>query len=138
MKIYYLIGILVVISILIGFFVFYTSKNRSGPIIFDKKFSDEELLQYTQSSFNKEKMMFKNIIIGTHNDIPVRASFPCSDQCPDYTIRIIRYDVELSQCNEIGGEVKSINVPQSIAMVREEFCFPKVIVNNNIYKFVEK
>ncbi|RLE41712.1 hypothetical protein DRJ16_05840, partial [Candidatus Woesearchaeota archaeon] len=98
--------------------------------------SDKELLNYAKSHFDKEKVMGKNFILGYHNGIPVRVSFPCSDVCPRNTIRIIRYDVSLGKCESVGGEIKSIYVPFDEALKAEAFCFPKVIVENNIYNFV--
>lgn len=99
--------------------------------------SDAKLLEYAKSSFDKGQMMGKDLNIGYHNGIPVRVTFPCSDVCPNYTIRIIRYDVNLSQCAAAGGEVKAILVPVAIAVMPKEFCFPKIIVANDIYEFVE-
>ncbi len=98
--------------------------------------SDEELLKYAKSSFDKGKMMGKDFILGYHNGIPVRVSFPCSDICPQYTIRVIRYDINLGDCESVGGVIKSIYVPFAIAVKAEAFCFPKIIVENNIYQFV--
>jgi len=81
-------------------------------------------------------MMGKDFIFGYHNGVPVRVSFPCSDVCPRNTIRIIRYDVSLGECESIGGEIKSISVPFGIGAIAKAFCFPKVIVENSIYNFV--
>jgi hypothetical protein len=100
-----------------------------------KILSDSDLLKYANSSFNKGKMMGKDIILGYHKGTPVRVTFPCSDVCPNYTIRIVRYDVNLSECQEAGGEIKSIAVPFGIGVKLEEFCFPEIIVSNNIYQF---
>jgi len=99
--------------------------------------SDQKLLDYAKSDFNKSQMMFKDIILGNYNTFPIRVTFPCSDVCPDATIRIIRYDVNLSECNNVGGEIKTILVPVAIAVMGEDFCFPKIIVENNIYDFVD-
>ena len=107
----------------------YTDPNR--------ELSDKELLRYAKSPFNKGEMMFKNIIIGKHNGIPVRVTFPCSDICPGNTMRVIRYDVDIPECENIGGLVKTIFIPRGIALMPEEFCFPKPIVENNIYEFLE-
>jgi len=133
-KILIIAGAIVLIS-LIGWILLWESE-RTSQLPQNKTLSDEELLNYAKSSFDKEKMMGKNFILGYHNGIPVRVSFPCSDVCPDYTIRIIRYDVSLGECELAGGEIKSIYVPFGEALKAKAFCFPKVIVENNIYGFV--
>jgi len=107
----------------------YTDPNR--------ELSDKELLRYARSNFNKSEMMFENIIIGRHNGTAVRVTFPCSDICPGNTMRVIRYDVDIFECNNTGGLVKTIFIPRGIALMPEEFCFPKPIVENNIYEFLE-
>ena len=131
--------IIVLAVILIGgilIYQLYIIKQPTNDSL--KEISDEELLKYAESSFNKEKMMFKEMIIGKHNGVPIKVSFPCSDLCPNYTIRIIRYDVELDKCEEIGGIRKAIYVPFGIAMMPKGFCFPKIIVSNKIYDFAEE
>ena len=129
-------GILIlIILVLLGVFFLYLSEKQFPA---SENLSDEQLLKYAKSSFDKEEMMFKEVIIGYHNGIPVIVSFPCSDVCPDYTMRIIAYNVSLSDCESVGGEIKSIYVPVAITVMPKEFCFPKVIVNNGIYEFVKK
>ena len=108
--------------------------NVMGKI---ENMTDKELLQYAHTSFDKEKMMFRDIVIGYHNKITVRVSFPCSDVCPEYTKRIIRYDVNLDQCENAGGIKRAIIVPKGIGAMAEDFCFPKIIIENNIYEFAE-
>lgn len=118
----------------IGIYFFYKiNPNSSSQAI-----SDEKLLKYAKSSFDKKKMMFKDFILGYHNNAPVRVHFPCSDICPDYTTRIIRYDVSPSECNNYGGEMRSLYVPAGPALIEKEFCFPKVIIDAGIYNFAEK
>jgi len=132
-KIKILIGVLVVGTLLVvGWWIWKSEEStpQNGTL------SDEELLNYAKSPFDKGKMMGKDFILGYHNGIPVRVSFPCSDICPDNTIRIIRYNVSLSECESVGGEIKSIYVPVGIGRMSKAFCFPKIIVENNIYEFV--
>ncbi len=133
----YLLIIPIVLLVGIGIFILYEF-GQFPQIPSNGNISDEQLLQYAKSSFDKKEVWGKDFILGYHNDIPVRVSFPCSDVCPDYTIRIVRYDVDLSDCTSIGGEIKSIHVPVGIGAMAKEFCFPKVIVDNNIYEFIEK
>lgn len=99
--------------------------------------SDSELITYAQSDFDKAKMMNQEIVIGTYKGAALKASFPCSDVCPDATIRVIYLDVVADQCEASGGELKSILVPMAITMMPKEFCFPKPIVESRVYDFVE-
>lgn len=111
--------------------------TRSGKITLQKDpvFTDEELLTYAQSSFDKAKMMSQDITLGTHNAARVRVTFPCADLCPQNTTRIIRYDVDVSQCASVGGVVKSLAIPSAAGLTTESFCFPKVLTENNVYQF---
>lgn len=96
----------------------------------------EELVAFGKSYVDKDKLMFKDIIIGNYNGHPVRVSYPCADICPTYTIRIIRYDLPNRECAAAGGEVRSIYVPCGPAVSPKEFCFPKPLVDGNIYEFI--
>lgn len=132
------IMLLTICLLFIGTNLAYTQQEEpisKGPVLMSsKELSDEELLEYYKSPFDKEKMMFKDMIIGKHKGIPVRVTFPCGDICPDYTIKVVRYDIELSQCEQAGGLVRTIFVPSAAMVMPEEFCFPKIIVENSIDK----
>ncbi len=97
--------------------------------------SDSELLRYAQSDYSKEEMSGKDFILGYHNNTPVRVSFPCADVCPEYTLRIIRYDINNSQCLASGGELKSILIPIAISVKLQELCFPKPVIASDAYSF---
>jgi hypothetical protein len=133
-----ILALISVVVLILGGILYHQSyaiKQITGDS--PKTISDEELLKYAQSSYDKSKMMGQDIMIGSHNGIPVKVTFPCSDVCPDYTIRVIRYDVELDKCEGIGGIKKAIYIPSGIAVVPRGFCFPKIIVSNKIYDFAE-
>lgn len=93
--------------------------------------TDQDLLNYVKSEFDKEQMMFKAIIIGYHNGIGVKASFPCSDVCPTYTSRIISYDLSLEDCEAKGGKINEVMVPMGIGVGKEKFCQPPIILDTN-------
>jgi len=111
------------------------NKNMTNNTNSNEELSDNDLLDYVNSDFDKEKMMNKEIIIGQHNGIPVRASFPCADMCPDRTTKVVSYDLEISECQKKGGVVKSTSTPSLSGTSSIELCFPKIIVENNIYLF---
>ena len=89
----------------------------------DKQLSDADIKGYASSSYDKDEMMFKKFRLGYHNGKAVIVSFPCSDLCPDYTTRLIYYDVELDKCSEMGGKIKELFVPES----PQDFCVPPVL-----------
>ncbi|MDD2732101.1 MAG: hypothetical protein PHI53_02810 [Candidatus Pacebacteria bacterium] len=129
-----LVVIIIVVVLVVWAIIYSKNKDVYNGV---SELSDKQLLDYAKSRFDKGEMMGRDIIIGYHYGIPVRVTFPCSDVCPDYTIRIIRYDVELDKCEEVGGIKKAIYVPFAEAMIARGFCFPKVIVSNGIYEFAE-
>lgn len=65
--------------------------------------------------------------IGLHKGVPVVASYRCSDVCPAYTKRIIRYNVRAgAECDRIGGVSKNIVVPMGIGAGPKLYCLPTV------------
>ena len=99
-------------------------KRSDGPL------TDQDILDYATAEYDKEEMMFQKVELGSHNGMLLIAEFPCSDLCPDYTTRVIRYDVENEECEALGGVLQMVFVPSDIAMVEEEYCFPRVLVEN--------
>ena len=91
--------------------------------------TDKDLLEYVTSDFNQEKMWGKNIKIGYHQGIEVRARFPCSDICPVYTTRIVYYNLSMESCESQDGIIKPVLVPFAISERLEDFCLPPVIAH---------
>jgi len=89
--------------------------------------NDSDIMEYASSKFNKEKMMHKRIKLGIHNTNALVAEYPCSDLCPNYTIRVIRYDLELTSCNNSGGLIQKTLVPISIGVASVLICIPEVL-----------
>ena len=97
----------------------------------ESAFSEESLLQYATTPYDKGAQTRSHQILGKLNDVDVVADFVCSDVCPDYTVRIIHFDVEPGEgCDAIGGVVKTVIVPVAIAAAPKDFCFPKVLADN--------
>jgi hypothetical protein len=99
-------------------------KRSSGQL------TDQDILDYAASGYDKEEMMLQKVEVGSHNGMALIAEFPCSDLCPDNTTRVIRYDVENEECEARGGVLHTMFVPSDIAMVEQEYCFPTVLVEN--------
>jgi hypothetical protein len=97
---------------------------RNAP---DRELSDADLLKMAAEPFFKARMMNRSYSVGRHHGIPVRVEFPCGDVCPDYTAKIVRYDVEPRACPPAYGEVLTVGVPGGAAVLLREFCFPRVL-----------
>jgi hypothetical protein len=90
--------------------------------------ADADLLAYSRSPFDKAEMMHKTVVLGTHLGNKLIAEFPCSDVCPDYTARVIRYDLAAGEvCVAKGGALREVYVPYGIAMVKREYCIPPIL-----------
>jgi len=67
------------------------------------------------------------LAVGLHRGVPVVATYTCSDLCPDYTKRIIRYNVRAgAECDRVGGVSKDIIVPIRIGAGPRRYCLPAV------------
>jgi len=94
-----------------------------GPSI-----SDAEVAAYAAKPFDKAAMMFHRVNLGVNHGAPVVAEFPCSDICPQYTTRIIHYDLDPGPACAAAGGVDVVRmVPVSIAVMQKHFCVPKVL-----------
>ena len=93
-----------------------------------RQLSDADLVAYAAKPFDKRAMMFHRVTLGVHHGAPVVADFMCGDICPDYTVRIIHYDVAPGPaCARIGGVLQSRMIPQGIAVSEQHFCVPAVL-----------
>ena len=92
--------------------------------------SEASLLEYATTPYEKRPFEPRQVL-GQINDVTVVADFICADVCPDYTVRIIHFDVEPGpKCARAGGVEKSVVVPIAIAATTRAFCFPKVLTDN--------
>jgi hypothetical protein len=90
--------------------------------------TDADLAAYAAKPFDLGRMMGRHVELGVHHGAEVVVDFPCSDFCPEYTVRIIHYAVEPGPaCDAIGGVPVKRMVPFSIATRQETFCTPKVV-----------
>lgn len=92
--------------------------------------SDIELARIDHAPFDRSAKMSTREVLGVNRGMIVAADYPCSDICPDYTVRIIHYDRPAGPgCEAAGGVSVTRTVPRSIAAVRERFCVPAVTAN---------
>ena len=94
-----------------------------------RSISEAELLAYASTPYDSVEN--KKIALGGLDGTQVVADFICSDICPDYTVRVIHYELRADQtCSSVGGVEKALSIPVGIAATDRVFCFPKVLVDN--------
>ena len=99
------------------------------PVVIDT-LTDDAIAAYAARSFDKAVMMNRQERLGVHHGAVVMADFPCSDVCPNYTVRIIHYLVGTEpECAAIGGVEETKLVPSGIESVPTRFCVPKVLAD---------
>ena len=84
----------------------------------------KNLHQFSCGGFDKEKWMDKTMVIGKQNGVDIIAEHPCSDLCPEYTVRVVRLDASLAECSSVGGVTKKYTVPYGIGMTSVKYCVP--------------
>jgi len=93
--------------------------------------SDQDILDYATRSYDKNHIAQSRVILGSHGGATVLVEYICSDLCPDYTVRVIHYELSKDQkCSDVGGVEKEVRVPVAIAAMNKTFCFPKVLTDN--------
>ncbi len=87
------------------------------------------LSAYANKPWDKATLMHTQVDLGSYKGVPVMAEFPCSDVCPQYTVRIIHYRLPAdASCASVGGVEKQVLVPIAIAVMPKTFCIPEPLV----------
>ena len=95
---------------------------------------DAGLRAYASKPWDKATLMNSTVELGRYHDVPVVAEFPCSDVCPQYTVRIIHYRLPPdASCASVGGVEERVLVPVAIAVVPKMFCIPQPLVESGQY-----
>jgi hypothetical protein len=99
-----------------------SSEDKFPPI------DDAAVLAFVKKPFDPmEKGRRWPRALGMLRGIPVVISYSCSDVCPQYTRRIIRYNVTAgAPCDRVGGISKPVVVPRGIGLGRRLYCIPAV------------
>jgi hypothetical protein len=89
---------------------------------------------YADKPWNKAALMNTTVELGSYRRVPVVAEFPCSDVCPNYTVRIIHYRLPAdASCDSVGGVEKQVLVPVAITVLPKTFCIPEPLVASGQY-----
>ena len=94
--------------------------------------SDGDLIRYAHAPFDKASKKQKRDYLGLHHGELVVVDFPCSDLCPNYTKRIIHYNVPANpwDCFAAGGVIREEDLPTGIADRAVNFCEPRILVSS--------
>ena len=93
--------------------------------------SDAHLRAFAAAPYDKAAKFNKTEVLGLYHGARVVVEYPCSDVCPDYTVRIIHFDLMPGPtCNRFGGKSVVIMVPVSIAVMRKPCCVPAIIAGH--------
>ncbi len=98
------------------------SGERPRPI------ADAAILAFVRTPFDPMSDPGKwRHVLGTQHGVPVVVSYVCSDLCPQYTRRIVRYNVAAGlACDRIGGISRDLIVPKGIGAGPRRYCIPAI------------
>jgi hypothetical protein len=92
------------------------------------------LRAYADKPWDKAALMNTTVELGRYRNVPVVAEFPCSDVCPQYTVRVIHYRLPpKTTCASVGGVEKQVLVPIAIAVRTKTVCVPEPLVESDRY-----
>jgi hypothetical protein len=92
------------------------------------------LQAWASQPWDKAALMHTTVAVGRYNGVSVVAEHPCSDVCPQYTVRIIHYELPPeASCASVGGVEKEVLVPIAIAVRPKTFCIPEPLVASGRY-----
>jgi hypothetical protein len=84
--------------------------------------------------WDKAALMHTTMEVGRYRGVPVVAEHPCSDVCPQYTVRIIHYRLPPGvACTSVGGIEQEVLVPVAITVRPATFCIPEPLVGSGAY-----
>ncbi|MHB1057329.1 MAG: hypothetical protein ACYC0F_05560 [Rhodanobacter sp.] len=92
------------------------------------------LQAWAAQPWDKAALMHTTVEVGRYHGVPVVAEHPCSDVCPQYTVRIIHYQLPAdASCASVGGVEEQVLVPIAITVRSKTFCVPDALVASGAY-----
>ena len=90
--------------------------------------TDARIAAFAAAPWDTTDRMHRPSDLGIHHGTQVIVEYRCSDVCPAYTTRIIRYAVDPGpDCARIGGIEREATIPRGIASMRTRYCVPAVL-----------
>lgn len=109
-----------------GFFLILLSLSGCGP-----RLTDKELLDYASSSYDKGLYDQPPKILGDLRGVDVVVEYKCSDICPNYAVRVIRFELPADKtCDQVGGRYTYFDLPPFSQQPHGGYCVPNVLMDN--------
>jgi hypothetical protein len=99
-----------------------------------KEYTQQELLIYASQQYDKD--IFRDTVgqvvpLGKLGQANVVVEYKCSDICPMYTVRVIRFDLPPGlTCKEAGGRYTYFDLPPFSQQPHGGYCVPAVLMDN--------
>jgi hypothetical protein len=111
---------------LAGLSLMLISLSGCGP-----RLTDRDVLNYASSSYDKNLYRQPPKVLGRLRGVDVVVEYKCSDICPNYAVRVIRFELPQGKtCDEAGGRYKKFELPPFSMQPDGGYCVPAVLVDN--------
>ena len=95
------------------------------------RLTDEELLHYASSSYDKDLFDQPPKVLGRLRGVDVVVEYKCSDICPNYAVRVIRFELPAGKtCAQVGGRYTHFELPPFSHQPDGGYCVPEVLMDN--------
>ena len=95
------------------------------------RLTDKVLLDYASSDYDKGLYDQPPKVLGRLRGVDVVVEYKCSDICPNYAVRIIRFDLPPGKtCDEAGGRFTYFELPPFSHQPDGGYCVPAVLMDN--------
>ena len=95
------------------------------------RLTDGEVLNYASTGYDKKLYDQPPKILGSLRGYEVVVEYKCSDICPNYTVRVIRFELpDGGSCNEAGGRYTYFELPPFSVQPEGGYCVPAVLLDN--------
>ena len=99
-----------------------------------KQYTEQELLAYASQQYDKDifrETTGKVVPLGKLGRVDVVVEYRCSDICPMYTVRVIRFDLPPGlTCKEAGGRYTYFDLPPFSSQPDGGYCVPAILMDN--------
>lgn len=68
-------------------------------------------------------------VVGYQGSTPVSVQVRCGDICPRFATRIVAYEVDLKDCDRVGGRIELVDVTMAFAVIAVRVCTPRALTD---------
>lgn len=95
------------------------------------RLTDKDVLDYASSGYDKNLYDQPPKILGRLRGMDVVVEYKCSDICPNYAVRVIRFELpDGKTCDEAGGRYTHFELPPFSVQPDGGYCVPSVLLDN--------